>query len=440
MFSTATTVLRPGDEGYEGELAGFQTGFTRRPDLVVAARDAEDVRAAVAYAAAHGLPVRAQATGHGTPGPVAGGVLVSTRRMDGVAVDAAARTARVAAGARWGQVVAAAAGHGLAPLNGSAPGVGAVSYTLGGGLGILAREFGYAADHVRSLEIVTADAGLRNVTAGSDPELFWALCGGGHGFGVVTAMEIDLVPVARLYGGSLVFDGDLVDRALEVWLRWTAGLPDQVTSSAALVRFPDLPVVPEPMRGRYTVSVRVAFTGDAEEGGRLVAPLREIGPALADSLRDMPYAESHTIHSDPDFPHAYYGDSAMLGGLDAGRAREVVRLTGPDAPVMSVVQINHLGGATAKEQRNAVPFRSARYLLRVLNPLGRDTQAGVVEALHARVFQVLEPLTLGRSVNFAFGCGSRTRGLHEPGTHKRLAGLRSAYDPASLFRDRDDRD
>ncbi|WP_434098842.1 hypothetical protein [Streptomyces xantholiticus] len=165
-----------------------------------------------------------------------------------------------------------------------------------------------------------------------------------------------------------------------------------------------------------------------------MAPLREIGPALADSLREMPYTESHTIHSDPDFPHAYYGDGAMLHDLDPASAREVLRLTGPDAPAMSVVQINHLGGAPARARANAVPFREARYLVRMLNPLQDGTGTGVVEALQARVFGVLEPLTLGRSVNFAFGRGSRTQWLHEPETQKRLAVLRSVHDPANLFR------
>ncbi|MFD9224173.1 FAD-binding oxidoreductase [Streptomyces sp. NPDC060064] len=435
MLPTAETTFRPGDAGYEDELAGFQTGFSRRPALIVGAADAEEVRSAVAYAAGHGLPVGVQATGHGLPGAADGGVLISTRRMDGVRVDAAARTVRVAAGVRWGQVVAAAAEHGLAPLNGSAPSVGAVSYTLGGGLGILAREFGWAADHVRSLDVVTADAELRHVTPDSEPELFWALLGGGHNFGVVTALEIDLVPVARVYGGSLLFDADLVDRAVRVFLEWTADLPETVTSSMGVVRFPDAPMVPEPMRGRYTASIRVAYTGDAAEGERLVAPLRAIGPALKDSLREMPYTESHTIHSDPDFPHAYYGDSAMLRDLDAVSAREVLALTGPDAPVMSVVQINHLGGALEREPKtpNAVPFRDARHLVRVLNPLdGPDL--GAVRALHGRVFGVLEPLTVGRSLNFAFGGGDRTQGLYDAERLERLTGVKSQYDPANLFR------
>ncbi|MEV6395994.1 FAD-binding oxidoreductase [Streptomyces sp. NPDC051907] len=436
MLPHVTTAFRPGDAGYEDELAGFQTGFALRPELIVAAADAEDVRRAVAYAAEHHLPVGVQATGHGLPGAAEGGVLISTRRMDGVRVDPAARTARVEAGARWEQVVETAAEHGLAPLNGSSPGVGVVSYTLGGGLGVLAREFGYAADHVLALDVVTADAEPRRVTAQSDPDLYWALLGGGHNFGVVTALEFGLVPVARLYGGSLLFDADLVERAVERYLEWTADLPEAMTTSMALVQFPDLPMVPAPMRGRYTASVRVAYTGDAAAGERLVAPLRAIGPALADSLREMPYSESHTVHSDPDFPHAYYGDSAVLSGLDAGTAHKVLALTGPDAPSMTVVQINHLGGALARAPKspNAVPFRDARFLVRVLNPLQGPDSLATVRALHREVFDALAPLAAGRALNFAFGGGERTQGLYDPETLKRLAGLKAVYDPANLFR------
>ncbi|MCX4823079.1 FAD-binding oxidoreductase [Streptomyces sp. NBC_01142] len=435
MLAPAKTTFRPGDAGYADELAGFQTGFTQRPALIVGATDAEEVRAAVAYAAERGLTVGVRATGHGLPGSAEGGVLISTQRMDGVRVDAGARTVRVEAGVRWGQVVAAAAEHGLAPLNGSAPGVGVVAYTLGGGLGILAREFGYAADHVRALDVVTADAELRHVTPDSDPDLFWALLGGGHNFGVVTALEMDLVPVARLYGGSLLFGAELVEKAVGTYLEWTADLPDEVTSSMAMVQFPDLPMVPELLRGRYTASIRVAYTGDAAEGERLVAPLRAIGPTLGDSLREMPYTDSHTIHSDPDFPHAYYGDSAVLRDLDVRSARQVLALTGPDAPAMTVVQINHLGGALARDPQtpNAVPFRDARCLVRLLNPLD-GTERETVHALHGQVFGVLRPLTMGRALNFAFGAGDRTQGLYDPETLKRLAGLKSLYDPANLFR------
>ncbi|NEE39753.1 FAD-binding protein, partial [Streptomyces sp. SID7982] len=177
-------------------------------------------------------------------------------------------------------------------------------------------------------------------------------------------------------------------------------------------------------RGRYVVSVRVAFTGDAADGERLVAPLRAIGPALEDSLREMPYTESPTIHNDPPFPHAYYGEGLMLRELDAGRAARVLKLTGPGAPMMNVVQLNQLGGALAErpEPASAVPYRDAGFLLRLLSPLD-GTDMAAVRALYGEVSGVLGPLVQGRAANFCFGGGDRTTGFHEPETAKRLAGL-----------------
>lgn len=435
-FTAQRLVFRPGDDGYDEEIAGFQTGFGQRPAIVFAAGGADDVVAAVSYAAEAGLPVGVQATGHGLPGSSEGGVLISTRRMDSVRIDADARTVTVGAGVRWAQVVEAAAAHGLAPLNGSAPGVGAVSYTLGGGLGILAREFGYAADHVRWLDVVTADGTLRHVTAQSEPELFWGLLGGGANLGVVTALEIGLVPVARLYGGAIAFDGREVDPGdvLRAYEAWTRTVPDELTSSVAALVYPDIPQLPPHLRGRYLVTVRVAYTGPEATGERLVAPLREIGPVVSDSVREMPYTDSHTIHSDPDFPHSYYGDSVVVRELDVAAAGELLALTGPAADAMHVVQINQLGGALAKSAgpaENAVPYRDAGWLVRVLSPLdGTDVDAA--RAVQARAFGLFAGE--GRLLNFAFGAGDRTEGLYDAETRKRLAGLKATYDPANLFR------
>ncbi|MDE1372070.1 FAD-binding protein, partial [Bacillus licheniformis] len=154
------------------------------PDVVVAAENAGDVALAVRYATAHGLPVHVQATGHGAFEPITRGVLVPTRRMDGVAVDPAAPDARICARARWGSVILAAAEHGLAPITGSSPGVGAVGYTLGGGLGPLARTFGFTADYATEFTVVTADGGLVRASADEHPDLFAALRGGKGGLGV----------------------------------------------------------------------------------------------------------------------------------------------------------------------------------------------------------------------------------------------------------------
>ncbi|BDH15613.1 oxidoreductase [Streptomyces hygroscopicus] len=482
---TRGPVLVPGDAGYDAERSGFQRAYRHRPDVIVGAECAGDVVAAVRFARAQGLPVAVQATGHGLSAATDGGLLISTRRMSGVRVDAAARTARAEAGVVWGQVVEAAAPYGLAPLNGSSPGVGVISYTLGGGVGVLARTYGFAADQVRSVDLVTADARQLHVTADSDPGLFRALLGGGHGLGVVTAMEFGLVPVARLYGGQLVFGGERIDEALAAYLRWTETVPDELTSSLALIAYPDLPQLPEPLRGRYLAQIRIAYTGSAEEGERLVAPLRAVGPRVSDELREMPYADSHTIHRDPSDPHAYDGDNALLSGLDAAALLRVAALTGPDAPTMCVLQLNHLGGAMAKrggpeEAAGSVGHRDARFALRLLSPLpgaaavddlGAETGDGLgarmgddvdadgpgsgeasaegpdaaalatVRALHAEALAAVAPWRIGRSVNFLFGShGERpdaaevARSVHGADEHRRLAGLKAHHDPENVFR------
>ncbi|OZM72647.1 FAD-linked oxidoreductase [Amycolatopsis antarctica] len=435
-------VFRPGQDGYDAECAGFQTGLRHRPDVVVGATGAADVRAAVEFAATNELPIAVQATGHGVAEAACGGMLISTRRMAGVRIDPATRTAWIDAGTRWAEVIDAAAPHGLAPLSGSSPDVGAVGYTLGGGLGLLSRRFGYAADHVRTIDVVTTDGVLHRVTAESDPELFWALRGGHGNLGVVTAMEVDLMPVDRIYGGRLMFDTELVDEALRVYLEWTATVPDELTSSVSLMRYPDFDGVPEPFRGRYFVQVRVAHLGEPAEGERLVAPLRDVGPRLLDTLGELPFTASASICADPAEPHAYRGDSLLLRDLDLDALRSVIAIGGPDAPIMCVVQLNHLGGALARPPAvpNAVSHRDARFLLRVLSPVepSEPSEVDIAAGLHGRVLDALEPWSAGAgSVNFRFaatGPADRARPLHDAATRRGLVAAKAAHDPGNLLR------
>jgi len=435
-------VLVPGDAAYDTERSGFQTGYRHRPDVIVGATGADDVCAAVRYATGHGLPLAVQATGHGLSLPLRGGVLLSTSRMTGVRVDASARTARIEAGVRWGQVVEEAARYGLAPLSGSGPGVGAVSYILHGGIGLLARQYGYAADHVRSIDLVTADARPRHVTADSDPELFRALRGGGGTLGVVTGMEIGLMPVDRFYGGQLLFGGESAADVLEAWREWTGGVPEELTSSVTVLPYPDLPVLPEHLRGRYVAQVQVAHHGTEAEGERLVAPLRAVAPRLSDTLRTMSYAESARVYNEPDQPHAYQGGNVLLGDRlpDPAALRSVLELTGPDAPAMTVLSLRHLGGALGREPAvpNAVGHREAGFLLGVLS-VTEGSDPAVLRTLHEKVFEVAAPWTVGANLNFRYGRAGRTApgqagAAHDAGTRRLLAGLKASLDPANLFR------
>jgi FAD/FMN-containing dehydrogenase len=435
---TGGAVLRRGDTDYDRARSGFQTAYRHQPSVIVAATGTADVQAAVRYAAGAGLSIAVQATGHGLAAATEGGVLVDTAAMAQVRVDPAARTAWVTAGTRWGQVVSEAARHGLAPLSGSAPGVGVVGYTLAGGLGVLGREYGYAADHVRAVELVTADGAVRRVSAESDPELFWGLRGGGGNFGVVTALEVSLFPVRRLYGGGLYFDTALVPDVLAAYRAWTPTLPDGLTSSVGLIPYPDLPMVPEPLRGRYLAHVRIAYTGSAADGERLVAPLRAVGPRLIDTLGELPYTESPSIYRDPEQPHGYYGTNAMLRELAEPVGPAILDLVGPDAPVPCVVQLNHLGGALSRPPSvpNAVAHREAAYLVRVLAVLDGPGPSPARSA-PTRLTDALRPWTLGRSPNFVFGergVPEQARDCYPAESYRRLARTKAEVDPDNLFR------
>ncbi|MCO5968540.1 FAD-binding oxidoreductase [Actinoallomurus soli] len=433
---TRGPVHLPGTDGYDGERLGFQRLDPHRPAVIVGAAAAEDVRAAVEYAAAHGLRVAVQATGHGLGRALRDGVLITTRRMSEVRVDPESRTAWVGAGTAWRDVVEAAAPYGLAPLSGSFPGVGAVSYTLGGGIGLVARRHGFAADHVRRIDLVTADGRLRTVTAASEPDLFWALRGGGRGFGVVTGMEIGLLPITRMFGGGLYFDVAETPDAPETWRRWTATVPEELTSGMTVLSYPDLPMVPEELRGRHVAHVQVAHLGGEAEGRELVEPLRALGPRLRDSLRELPYTEGGTIFAEPDRPHAYRSRNHLLRALDPGALAALIASAGPAAPVMCVIGLRHLGGALARlpEIPNAVGHREAAYLLNVLSPV-EPGEEDKVRALHEELLAPFAADALGRSLNFGYGPPEEdeSAAAFGPETHRRLAGLRAACDPDGVF-------
>lgn len=426
----------PTDTGYDAERAGAQTFGQHRPTVIVGAATAEDVRVATAFAGEQDLPVAVQATGHGLPIGADAGLLISTRRMSGVRVDGDAGTAWIEAGARWEDVVPETARYGLAPPSGSAPHIGAVSYTLGGGVGLLSRRYGFAVDHVRSIDVVTADATPRRVTATNQPELFWALRGGRSNFGVVTGLEIDLLPVERLYGGSLFFDADHSREVVATYLRWTASLPEEMTSSLALIPFPAI-------NGRPMVHIRIAHCGDAERGAELIEPLRAIGSPLLDTVDDMPYTASGSIHNEPTDPMGYHATNVLVGDLDVSAACDVFDRAGPHSADPCIVEVRHLGGALARPPvvPSAVGNRDAEYTLGVLSALDTDaaeTRLSAIRSAHQHAIQpALPAATGGGYVNFMYGENASTeqvRTAYEPADYRRLTELKAEYDPRNLFR------
>ncbi|GIW20832.1 MAG: hypothetical protein KatS3mg065_1128 [Chloroflexota bacterium] len=358
--SVAGPVLTPVDPGFEEAAACFNLAVVHRPDVVVGATSAADVATAVRWAAMRDLSVHVQATGHGATVPIQGGVLITTSRMQGLRIDPHARLATIEAGVRWRKVIDEAAPFGLAPLSGSSSSVGAIGYTLGGGLPVLGRTFGYASDRAVAFDLVTADGELRHVTP-DDGELFWALRGGKPNVGIVTALTTELLELTAFYGGSIFYDGRHAASLLRAYAAWSPGLPEAISTSLAFSRRPDAPGVPEPLRGRFSVQLTVAFVGDAADGEALVRPMREAAPAVLDLVGPMPYTDVDHVHYDPEHPLPLAHGTTVVEALTPGAADALLAEAGSDATTpLLMVQLRHLGGALARRAApDAVDLRAA---------------------------------------------------------------------------------
>jgi FAD/FMN-containing dehydrogenase len=436
---SAGALLLPEDPGFAPGLAGFNLALTHRPDAVLLPGSATDVAAAVGAARAARVAVRVLGAGHGTLEPLDGGLAVVTAGLAGVEVDVEERTARVGAGTLWQQVLDATAPHGLAPLAGSSPLVGVVGYVLGGGLGPVARTFGYAADHVRSFEVVDGTGRLRQVDADHDPELFWALRGGKVGLGVVTALTIDLLPVRTVHAGGLYFPADEVAPVLHAWLDWTRTVPETVTSSAAILRLPDLPGIPGPLRGRLVLHVRFAHVGEGSDGERLVAPLRGAGTVLVDSVGPLPYSRLGEIHADPVDAMPYAEGGALLDHLDHDGLDALLAVVGADVDVpLAAVELRHLGGALSREPRvpNAVPGRSAGFGLHVVGAPVPELLDVVVPRVVQGTIAAMAPWLATESLPNFVGRANEAGALAScwlPGVAARLDAVRATVDPEGLL-------
>jgi FAD/FMN-containing dehydrogenase len=433
------SVYRAGDPAAAAECSGNNLAFPYSA-TVVAARTAEDVAAAVRYAAAEGLPVTAQATGHGLVGPIEDAVLVSTRSMAGVTVDADAGVARVEPGVRWDRLQAAAEPAGLAGLMGSSSDVGVVGYTLGGGHSpVFGRRYGYAADRVRCFDLVTADGTAHHVDPDHDPELFWAVRGGQGNFGIVTALEFDLVRETIVHGGSVFFPMTAAPDLLHTFAGWSATLPERTTASIALMRMPGMPTVPEPLRGQAVVQLRFSHLGDAEEAERLLAPMRALATPILDGVQTLPTTGLDAIHLDPTDPLPFVYRGTYLNEFPAAAVDAVLAAAGPDATTpLLMVEMRCLGGALARPPAhpNAVAGRSAGWSLfglAVPIPEIAEMIPQALQDLHAlaRPWDAHETM-----VNFA-GTGlspAEMLDCYPADTRRRLLDVKHAVDPANAFR------
>jgi FAD/FMN-containing dehydrogenase len=432
-------VYTSADADWDAARQPWHVLVDQRPAAVAYPETPADVAAAIRYARAAGLRVAMQSTGHNAT--AFGGLgedtlLVRTDRMRAVEIDPVRRRARAGAGALWEHVVVPAAPHGLAALHGSSPDVGVGGYSLGGGVGWLFRSRGLATNSLTALEVVTADGEELRVDAHHEPDLFWALRGGGGNYAAVTALEFALYPMPQVYAGWLMWPWQESERVLRRWAEWTETVPETLTSVAQIFQFPDIPMLPQPLRGRDLVVVKVAFEGDQAAGERLMAPLRELRPEM-DTLAMGGPETMMRLAGDPEGPTPAVVDTALFDRMDGDAIDAFLSTAGPDSPSVLVSnEIRHMGGAGGRpaETAGALTHIDASFMLiSVGMPMDPDS----IELQHKQVLDVGRAmLPFGRDrhyLNLAERKVDPAR-FYGAEAYDRLRAIRREVDPDGLFR------
>jgi len=429
-------MIEPDSDSYERARTTWALAADLRPAAVAFPTDTADAAGIVRRAAAEGWRVAPVGTGHNAHplGDLSGSVLVRTSGLSAIRVNPSTRRARVGAGAVWAPIVERAGAHGLAALHGSSPDAGVVGYLLGGGLSWYGRSKGLAVNSVTAVELVTADGGLLRAGADHEPDLFWALRGGGAAnFGLVTAVEFTLYPIATAYAGMMVWDQREAHRVLSRWAELVEAAPEELTTAYRHMNFPPMPEVPEPFRGRNLVIVDGAALGAA--GPRLLAPLRDLAPEI-DTFAELAASALVRIHMDPEQPSPGWGRATLLDEFPPAAVDRLIEVAGLDSGTSLVLpaEIRHLGGALSRPDRagGALSALDGRYQLicggLMIGDLSKQTAVDT-----DRVIRAFGSWSRGREyLNFKEEKVDLATAFDQP-TLQRLQLIRRQVDPAGLF-------
>ncbi|GAA1199340.1 FAD-binding oxidoreductase [Pseudonocardia alaniniphila] len=432
LRAACATVHLPEDPGYEGARHPWQLTVQQWPAAVAQPRTADEVAAVVRAAARAGLRVAPQSTGHNA-GPLEGledAVLLRTSSLGEVTIDPERRRARVGGGVLWGDVVGKVAPAGLVALHGSSPDVGVAGFSLGGGIGWLARRFGMQCNNLLAAELVLPDGERARVDADSDPELFWALRGGGGNFGVVTALEFALYPVTSVYGGALVWDWRDASRVFARWTQWTSEAPDEVSSSCRILQLPSIEAVPPPLRGRQVAMIDGAVLADDEAAEKILAPLRELGPEI-DTFGRMPAADLVRLHGDPEGPTPAAASASMLGSLPAAGVDAFVEAAGAGSgSSLTVAELRQLGGACGRPHPDAgaLPMLHGEFAMYACALAAEPEALRIGERDAERLEAAMSPWACGHYLNFAERPVDAALGFGAE-AYERLQQIRRRVDP-----------
>jgi len=433
-------IVTPEHARFDEARRAWNLTVDQQPAAVVYPESVEDVQAAVRFARERGLRIAAQGTGHnaGVLGSLEDTILLKTERMRRVEIDPTRWLARVEAGAVWIQVVEAAAEQGLAALAGSSPDVGVVGYTLGGGMSFIARKYGLCANAVRAIELVTADGRHVRADRENEPELFWALRGGGGSFAIVTAIELELLPITHAYAGVLFYPIDRGDEVLHAWRELTQSdqLPEELTTVGRFLRLPPIPEIPEPIRGKSFVIVEAYHIGDPAQADELLAPLRALGP-VNDTIASVPMPALSHLHMDPEHPVPATGDGLMLAELPAPALDTFIEVAGAfaDFPLLTV-ELRHLAGALHRPhpEHGALSSIEASYSLFAAGMVPAPDLEAPTRAQVQTVKAALRPWAAQQMYSNLTETQCDPARFWPEHTYNRLRSIKAAVDPDNLIR------
>jgi FAD/FMN-containing dehydrogenase len=427
-------VVAPGDAAFETARRGHNTAVDRRPAVIVRPLDATDVSRAITAARDLGLEIAVKAGGHSVAGhsAIEGGMLIDLRAMRQVEIDPIRRIGTAQGGVLAGEYTSAAHEHGYATPFGDTTSVGLGGLTLGGGIGWLTRKHGMTIDSLLSVDLVTAAGRQLTVDERTDPDLFWALRGGGGNFGVATRFTYRLHPVGTVTAGALFLPltADVLRDLVEV----SEAAPEELTQISSIMGIPPAPFVPAELVGTPAVIVLLVHAGDLEAGAAAVAPFRAVATPLMDMVGPMPYPAIYQFTAGGEQPGPGVVRSTLLPGLSRSAADAIVeRQTSPEGR-MTMTQLRVLGGAMARVPADATAFahRDAPVMATVISAI---TESAAASTAWADTYLAdLAADGLGVYSNFLADEGeARLRAAYPGGTYERLAAVKRRVDPDNVF-------
>ncbi len=429
-------VIRPEDAEYERARVVFSGAIDHRPAAIVRPADAAEVARVVDFARDSGLSLGVRSGGHSAAGHSVpeGGISLQLGEMRAIDIDPEARTAWAQTGLTAREYTEAVAEHGLATGFGDAGSVGIGGITLGGGVGYISRAYGLTIDDVLAAEIVTADGEIREIDADNEPDLFWAIRGGGGNFGVVTRIKYRLHEIGSVVGGMLMLPA--TPEVVHGFITAAEAAPEELSTILNVMPAPPMPFVPEGLHGQMVAMALVCFAGSAEDGAEAIAPLRALAEPVADMVRPIPFPEIYPPDP-PDYRPTAAARTMFLDDFDLETAKMVIeRLESSDA-AMRVTQLRVLGGAIARvpEEATAYGHRQAKIMANVAafftSPEDRVIREAWVEELSTDLRKGNE----AAYVNFLGDEGpERVRAAYTEASWRRLGEIKARYDPTNLFR------